>query len=131
MAALHARAFVAPRPWTAAEIGALLSSQLCFALDLYGGFVIGRVIAGEAELLTIAVEPALQGKGIGAQLMTLFLEALIQRGATTVFLEVAEGNAPARGLYHRCAFIETGRRRGYYLGPDGQKQDAIVMTRHI
>ena len=131
MAALHARAFVTPRPWSAAEIDALLSSPHCFALAEDGGFVMGRVIAGEAELLTIAVEPVLQGRGIGARLMLLFLHAAKRRGATSAFLEVAESNAPARGLYHRCDFIETGRRRGYYLGLGGQRQDAIVMTRPI
>ena len=131
MAALHARAFVTPRPWSAAEIDALLSSPHCFALAEDGGFVMGRVIAGEAELLTIAVEPALQGKGIGAQLMLRFLEAVKLRDAASAFLEVADGNAPARRLYQRCEFIETGRRRGYYLALGGQRQDAIVMARRI
>ena len=128
MARLHAAAFVMPRPWSAAEIADLLASPWCFALTEAEGFVMGRVIAGEAELLTIAVEPASQGRGVGRTLMLRFLDEVARRGGTRVFLEVAETNAAARALYARTGFDESGRRRGYFRAPDGQAVDAVVMT---
>ena len=132
MARLHGAAFVTPRPWSEAEIADLLASPLCFVLlDEPQGFVMGRVVAGEAELLTIAVEPKAQGRGVGTRLMVRFLEELDWRGAEAVFLEVAETNAAARALYSGAGFAVTGRRRGYYHGPDGVAVDAIVMGRRM
>ncbi len=124
VAALHGRAFTQPRPWTEQEFQGFLDSPLCFLVSVEGGFALGRVVAGEAELLTIAVEPVRQGQGLGWQLMTAFLAEAQARGAESIFLEVAETNAPARALYARAGFVETGRRRGYYEGVD-----AVVMVR--
>lgn len=124
MADLHGRAFTVPRPWSAAEFEGVLTSPLCFVVTAEGGFALGRVVAGEAELLTIAVEPDLQGRGIGRRLMARFLEEAAARGAESVFLEVAETNVAARALYATAGFAEAGRRRGYYDGVD-----AVVMRR--
>ena len=65
MADVHAAAFTTPRPWSEAEIADLLASPLCFALTEPGGFLLGRVVAGEAELLTIAVAPDARRRGLG------------------------------------------------------------------
>ena len=51
MAALHARSFTTPRPWSEAEITELLASPLVFALTRPGAFLLGRVVAGAALLL--------------------------------------------------------------------------------
>lgn len=131
MARLHAAAFVMPRPWSQAEIADLLASALCFVVTDAQGFALGRVVAGEAELLTIAVDPVAQRRGVGRRLMQAFLEELARRGAETVFLEVAESNAAARALYARAGFTETGRRRGYYQSPDGRAVDAVMMARAL
>ena len=127
MARLHAAAFVVPRPWSAAEIADLLANPLCFALSEAQGFIIGRVVAGEAELLTIAVEPAAQGRGVGGRLVARFLAEAVLRGAESVFLEVAAPNAAARALYGKAGFVEAALRRGYFAGG----VDAVVMTRGL
>lgn len=131
MARLHGAAFVMPRPWSEAEIADLLASPLCFAVTAPQGFAMGRLVAGEAELLTIAVDPVAQGQGEGTRLLRAFLDELRRRGAETVFLEVAETNAPARALYTGAGFAVTGRRRAYYHGPDGSAVDALVMASGI
>lgn len=131
MARLHGLAFVMPRPWSEAEISDLLASPMCFVLDELHGFVMGRVVAGEAELLTIGVDPDMQGQGVGTRLMARFLDELDRRGAEAVFLEVAETNVAARALYARAGFIVTGRRRAYYHTPDGAVVDAVVMGRKV
>ena len=128
LAALHAACFTSPRPWTAVEFADLLSNPFVFLLTEPGGFMMGRVIADEAEVLTIAVDPTLRQKGIGARLINRFLSESASRGAVSAFLEVAEGNTGARALYARSGFTESGRRRGYYHHPDGSPDDALVMT---
>lgn len=128
MAALHAAAFTVPRPWSEAEIAALLDSPLVFALTRPGGFLLGRVVAGEAELLTVAVDPAQRRQGIGRGLVGAFLKEAQARGAESVFLEVAANNAPAQALYAETGFVSAGRRKNYYAAPDGSFQDALVMV---
>ena len=131
MAQIHARAFTMPRPWSEAEIGDFLISPLCFSLTGPGGFLIGRVVAGEAELLTVAVDPAMQGHGVGLDLVQRFLAEVGALRAERAFLEVAETNVSARAVYTKAGFAETGRRRGYYHNAAGHAVDAIVMSRAL
>ena len=48
-----------------------------------------------------------------------------------LFLEVEEGNAPARALYVKRGFVEVGRRNAYYKKADGSAASAIVMRHGI
>ena len=114
MAALHARCFTHPRPWTAVEFGELLGSRGVFAITRPQGILIGRVVLDEAELLTLAVASEARRQGLGAALTTDFAEAAQRLGAVTAFLEVASDNAPAQALYQRQGWVEAGRRRNYY-----------------
>ncbi|SEO10698.1 ribosomal-protein-alanine N-acetyltransferase [Gemmobacter aquatilis] len=131
MAALHARCFTTPRPWSAAEIAGFLADPLCFALLRPAGFLIGRVVADEAELLTVAVAPDARRQGVGADLVADFLRNAALHDARTAFLEVSAENPAAIALYARAGFTPAGRRRGYYRQPDGQKIDALVLSRPI
>jgi ribosomal-protein-alanine N-acetyltransferase len=131
MARLHRASFVVPRPWSEAEIVALLASPLCFVVEAAQGFLMGRVVAGEAEVLTIAVDPVARRQGVGAGLMAGFLAEARARGAEVAFLEVAADNGAALRLYAASGFVETGRRRGYYRDPAGQPVDAVTMTRRV
>lgn len=128
LAALHARCFTVPRPFTAAEFDGLLAAPECFLCTRAHGFALGREIAGEAELLTLAVSPEHQGRGIGADLVRAFLAEARLRGAETAFIEVDARNARAISLYGREGFITRGRRRGYYRHKDGPS-DALIMGR--
>ena len=132
LAALHGRCFRVPRPWTVAEFAGFMADPLAFVLiEGDAGFILGRAVAGEAELLTLAVAPEARRRGLGRKLVARFLYQARLRGAEQAFLEVAAGNAAARALYARCGFAESGRRRGYYRGPDGVAVDAIVMVRGL
>lgn len=131
MAALHRLSFVTPKPWSADEFAGLLADPLVFALTEAEGLLIGRAVAGEAELLTIAVAPQARGRGIGARLMQRFLYQAQLRGAEEAFLEVAAGNAPAISLYRAHGFADAGLRRGYYRHPDGRAEDALVLRRAL
>ncbi len=131
LAAIHAASFTTPRPWSATELTEVLASPGAYLCRSPDGFAIGRVIAGEAELLTIAVLPAAQGQGQGRGLMDKIIAGAAARQADTLFLEVASDNAPAISLYRAAGFVESGRRRAYYRPPVGQPIDAIVMTRPV
>jgi [ribosomal protein S18]-alanine N-acetyltransferase len=131
MAALHSDCFTTPRPWSAAEFCDLCDSPLVFALGTAEGFVLGRCIADEAEVLTLAVAPNARRGGLGTRLMQAFLAQAAARGATTAFLEVASDNPAAIGLYTRLGFVQTGLRKGYFQAPNGHRTDAFVLARAI
>ena len=130
MAALYARAFPADRGWTADEIAALAHAPGGFALSRPGGFALGRAVAGEAELLTIAVEPGARRQGTGRALLAAFEAMAGSLGAGRGFLEVAADNTAARALYGGAGWAETGRRRGYYARPAGAV-DALILTKAL
>ncbi len=132
LAQLHARAF--DRPWSAAEIGKMLENPAVVALAAGEadpqGFIIAWAVAGEAEVLTVAVIPEARCQGVGAALVTAAAAAVLARGASSMHLEVAEPNAAARALYAKLGFAEAGRRRDYYATEQGWV-DAIVMRRAL
>ncbi|MBZ4022576.1 ribosomal-protein-alanine N-acetyltransferase [Rhodobacter sp. TJ_12] len=128
---LHAACFTTPRPWSAAEFADLIRSRHCFLLCAAQGFLLGRVIADEAELLTLAVDPQSRRQGIGAKLVSDFLTTARARGATTAFLEVAANNNAAQVLYARTGWTKAGRRKGYYHAPDGTAEDALVLVQTL
>jgi ribosomal-protein-alanine N-acetyltransferase len=92
------------------------------------GFSMARMVAGEAELLLLAVHPGARGRGIGKSLVEHFLAAASARGAERFYLEVRDGNA-ALNLYNASGFQIVGRRRGYYSGRDGSNYDALTLSR--
>ncbi|MBP0496426.1 GNAT family N-acetyltransferase [Pararoseomonas indoligenes] len=124
LAALHAAAFPPDERWGATALTAMLRLEGGFGL-LAGdrGFVLARAVAGEAEILTLAVHPAARRQGLGGRLLEAAVAEAARRGATALFLEVSEANAPARALYARAGAAEVGRRRRYYT--DGT--DALVL----
>jgi [ribosomal protein S18]-alanine N-acetyltransferase len=78
------------------------------------GFILSRLAAGEAEILSVAIAPGWRGRGFARPLLDLHLRRLAGLGARAVFLEVGESNTPAGRLYRRAGFYEVGRRQGYY-----------------
>jgi ribosomal-protein-alanine N-acetyltransferase len=131
MAALHAQVFTVPRPWTESEFAELLQSLHVFAVARAEGFALARVTADEGELLTLAVAPEARRRGAGRALLSEALDLAAERGAVTMFLEVAADNVPALALYKGSGFAQTGRRQGYYRSPEGKRTDALVLTRAL
>lgn len=131
MAATHAAAFTQSRPWSAEEFASLLESPLCFAVGDTRCFALVRVIADEAELLTIATHPEHQRQGLARDVMAAWQAEAVARGAVLAFLDVAADNRPARALYGQGGFRETGCRRGYYARAGGPAVDAILMNRAL
>lgn len=124
LAALHEAAFPTAERWDAAAIGALLAMPGAFGLHLPGaGFVLARLAADEAEILTLAVAPGARRRGRGGALLAGAMAQAAARGAAVMILEVSEANAAARALYAGFGFAMAGRRRRYYA--DGT--DALIL----
>ncbi len=132
MAALHARAFAGQgRAWSAQEFADLLENAHVFSVGGTRSFAVGRVVADEAELLTIATDPQMQGQGLGRACLLRYESLAVAKGATSFFLEVADDNAPALALYRRAGYQEAARRRGYYHVPDGRRLDALILRKTL
>jgi ribosomal-protein-alanine N-acetyltransferase len=130
LAEIHAASF--EEGWGAEDILRFASSEASgFGLvaeaggGALAGFLLGRFIAGEAEVLTLAVRPSFRRKGVGRALIRAVLDA-----ADAAFLEVAEDNPAAIALYESLGFEPVGRRAGYYSRRSGAA-DAIVMRRAL
>lgn len=128
LAVLHASAFPPPERWGEVAIRSMLEMRDSFGIlagDEAGeaGFILARAMAGEAEILTLAVRPERRREGVGAALLGAAAVAAAARGAEALFLEVSEWNAAARALYAAAGCIEVGRRKRYYT--DGS--DALVL----
>lgn len=88
------------------------------------GYICMSFIMDEAELNQIAVFPEAQGRGFAQLLFDSARAAVSERGAETIYLEVRESNAPARGLYKKLGFLTVGKRKNYYKN---EREDAILM----
>jgi ribosomal-protein-alanine N-acetyltransferase len=88
----------------------------------YGGF---WMIVDEAHISTIAVHQKWRGRGLGEMVLVGLIDAAILRGAVEATLEVRVSNLVAQNLYHKYAFVQVGRRKGYY---HDNREDALIMT---
>jgi len=131
LSALHARCLAVPRPFSASEFSDLLTAPHNFLVTGGLGFALGRAVAGDAELLTLVVDPDQRRAGLGRRLLERFEAAAGQRDAVRAFLEVAANNVAARQLYLTAGYRESGLRRAYYRLPGGTPVDAIVMHKAL
>lgn len=131
-ARIHAAAFAGQgRGWSAAEFRDLVASPAVFlAAPGPHCFALGRVVADEAELITLAVAPPYQGTGLGHRGLAAFEAEARIRGATEAFLEVAADNPVAIRLYRSAGYAVTGRRPAYYTRA-GTPADALTMRKPL
>jgi ribosomal-protein-alanine N-acetyltransferase len=134
LAALHRTGF--DQEWSAGGMIGLLAQPGTFAFlaELEGapcGFVLARVAADEAEILSVAVAPAARRRGAGRKLLEAAMAEAARRAVSRLFLEVAVDNRAALGLYAALGFIETGRRKAYYAREKGPAADALVLKRDL
>ncbi|MEO0371842.1 MAG: GNAT family N-acetyltransferase [Pseudomonadota bacterium] len=132
LAARHARAFTSTmRPWRAEEFEGLLASPHTHLIDSGHAFALTRVIADEAELLTLATDPAHRRKGLARAVLQELETHAKAKGTTTLFLEVSAENTSAIALYTSAGYKETARRPNYYQTPDGHRLDALIMSKAL
>lgn len=130
IAALHAASF--RRGWGEDEVYRLLVDTAVVTHRIIirhaiVGFIISRLAADEAEILSVAIASGWRGRGLARPLLDFHLRTLAGRAIRAVFLEVDEHNAPARRLYAQAGFGEVGRRQGYYESG----ATALVLRRNL
>lgn len=118
-------------PWTLGNFRDSLSGgYLCQVLESNDQVIAHAVVLlslNEAHLLIIAVDPEVQGQGLGRYFLHGLFAQAIALGSEQMFLEVRVSNAGARHLYESLGFQEIGRRKNYYRCQDG-REDAVVMS---
>ena len=134
IAALHGRSF--RRGWSEQEVEGLLIDRSVITHratsgSALAGFIMSRLAADEAEILSVAVSNAWRGRGLARGMLNLHLRRLAGLGARAVFLEVDESNAVAVRLYARAGFREVSRRPNYYPGAGGKTATALVLRRDL
>jgi [ribosomal protein S18]-alanine N-acetyltransferase len=88
------------------------------------GFISGRRIREEGEILNLAVQPRTRRNGVAKALLEALLEEFRRERVLQVFLEVRESNVAAIAFYQKSGFEKTGRRPGYYRHPE---EAALVL----
>jgi len=136
IAQLHTQLFDAP--WDEASVKRALDhpAATSFVATLgqptdVVGFIIGQLAADEAEILSVGVSAPYQRLGVGRLLVEGLTRALLRADIRRLFLEVADDNVAALGLYGRLGFEPTGRRKGYYGRTGGPAVDAVTMARSL
>ncbi len=118
-------------PWNAESFAQMIEHPRVHATvaEVAGavvGYCVAWVIADEAEVANLAVDPEVRRAGIGGALLDELLRTLDGLGGARVYLEVRDRNLGAQALYRSRGFVASGRRKGYYRKPD---EDAVVMRR--
>jgi ribosomal-protein-alanine N-acetyltransferase len=136
LAHLHRLAFTSPPPWSAQDFATFLNDPKCFLLsheqnDTGLAFALFRVVADEAELLTLATAPHARRRGLAREMLDKGLAQARARGAAQCFLEVSAQNHAAILLYQSVGFHEVGRRKSYYHVKGTAGVDALVFRAMI
>ncbi|MFC3050310.1 ribosomal protein S18-alanine N-acetyltransferase [Kordiimonas pumila] len=135
LSVLHGAAFAPQeeRQWTADEFLELMQTPSIWTYGLYldqlvAGFLMLQVVAGEAEIITIAMDPKWHGQGYAKHLLNYLHALCLSQGISKVFLEVREDNLKAIKLYSKAGFVKKGVRQGYYQKQKGKPVDALVFA---
>lgn len=89
------------------------------------GFLVGRRVTSDLEILNFAVRADDRGRGIGAELLREAFDWAQSFQATHAILEVRASNLAAVHFYERHRFEVVGRRARYYTAPI---EDALLLT---
>ena len=121
--------------WTEAQCAGILGLPGTWLLVARAGpepagFALLRTIAGEAELLLIAVRNRFRRQGVARALLDRAIGFALGEGVETLHLEVRDGN-PAVALYRGVGFVQVGTRPAYYRGRSGKVFDALTFKRHL
>ena len=119
----------AAAPWSEGVFRDELAAEnrIYLAADENGvvGFAGAMLVADEAHVTNLLVDPGWRRQGIGFELMKSLIEAAVEAGVRHLTLEVRSRNEAARALYGRLGLAPVGIRKGYY-GDD----DALILWAH-
>ena len=90
------------------------------------GYIGSQTVLDEADVMNLAVDPAIRRRGVGRALLRALETRLRAENVHGLSLEVRPSNLAARALYAREGFVEAGRRPKYYVNP---KEDALILRK--
>lgn len=120
------------RPWSRSHFQSeILSERNCAVVAEQSGCLAGylclAVVLDEAEILDVAVAPALQRGGVGVRLLQWACDEAKRQCAAILRLEVRITSVPAITLYERFGFTRCGLRKAYYE----EGIDAVLMEKML
>lgn len=120
-------------PWSEKQFTDGFSSgfQHFFVCEAGGkiiGFIALSSVAGDCEILNVAVLPDHRKSGIGQALVKAAEEFFVSRNGENIFLEVRKSNINAISLYEKCGFEKISERKNYYSSP---KEDALIYAKRL
>ena len=136
MADLHGAAFSTPEAWSIDSFMDLFAHSTTHAEGMIidkrlQALLVVQFVAGEADILTLATAPAGRRRGFARQTLDGLEQRLRQSGLTKWLLDVAADNAGAIAFYEKHGFQVDGRRSNYYKRLEGQRVDAILMSKPV
>lgn len=136
LAGIHAECF--EDHWPAVSFRSLLDGDGVFGLvggrgagPQISSFIVVRIAADEAEILTLATSLGARCEGFASRLVRAAMEEAKNRGALSLFLEVAETNKPGLRLYKKLGFERVALRPRYYESRTNAAIAAVVMRREL
>lgn len=106
-------------------------AQVLWGGDTVLGYFVAMPVHDEVHLLNLTVAPPLQGQGWARLMLDALAIWARGRGAHWLWLEVRSGNARAIKLYQDQGFAMVGRRKRYYPSAEGEREDALVMSKRL
>jgi [ribosomal protein S18]-alanine N-acetyltransferase len=131
MAKLHLLSGSLTRPWSESEYKILLSTDTIRFFYVENGFLVGRLIGPDAEILNVIIHPKYRRLGKARYLIDKFEKEAKEEGSSKCFLEVAESNSRANKLYQSLSYLSVGKRKNYYDFVDGRKDNALILAKEI
>lgn len=126
LSVIHETAFAGQhsKPYSLEQMQESLEATSNYAIK-YGeiGFLLFQLVGDECEIITLAVLPQFQRKGIAREMMIELIGVCKAMNVKKIFLEVSVNNEKAQNLYKKFTFVEYNRRVKYYA--DGT--DAVLL----
>lgn len=107
------------------------NSIVAIVNDKLAGYILVSEIMGEVEIEDICILPTLRKTGIASKMFAYIIEQTEKQCAEFIFLEVASRNASALALYKKMGFEIISVRKNYYVLPEQQFDDAVIMRRVV
>jgi ribosomal-protein-alanine N-acetyltransferase len=122
-------------PWSRANFLDALHSgyqaQMLVADSEVIGYFVAMLGVEEVHLLNLTVSPRYQEQGWAKVLLEALTIWARGQNAQWLWLEVRTGNLRALHVYEAAGFRRMGVRKAYYPAAQGQREDALVMSRHL
>lgn len=126
------------KPWTKAQLASLVEDypvlapcrEFALLIELAqqpAAYIGWQIVFDEATLLSIAVHPDFQRRGLATKLLYASLEQLRKYEVKRLLLEVSEHNTSAQAFYIKEGFQMDGVRKDYY----GKAEAAWLMSREL